>query len=82
MFRIKEIKEPFLDDVQIALTGKSAFIKAMPVPYSIGKSFVSLFVVGDVADRKRITTFKECIFITVVEFIKWYNEQKLKSGNI
>jgi len=59
-----------IDEMEIRIT--KCYIKALPIPYTKNKSFIALNIIGDDGCEKLIDT----VYKSVLEFIKWYNEQK------
>ena len=55
---------------ECTITTTKSIIKALPIPYSKGKSFISFYMTTDFNIDLNVV-----IWLTVIEFIKWYKEQ-------
>lgn len=57
---------------EMRITTKSSVIKAFPIPYLRGKSFISFYITTDFIPTVELVTV---IWISVIEFIEWYKKQ-------
>ena len=56
---------------EMVIGTKSCVIKAIPIPYAAGKSFISFYTTMDYS-----WTLKQTVHAVIVEFINWYNQNK------